>query len=123
MKIIKFLPLLPAVFLAIISLNWILMPDAAAESLGLIFNDPLEKNTIIRDFTAFFLATSIFCFLGFFTKSPEWLYASGIIFLIALVFNATATIFHDAMFAADAFFVEVVLAVICFLSGKFINKF
>lgn len=99
------------------------MPDAAAESLGLIFNDPLEKNTIIRDFTAFFLATSIFCFLGFFTKSPEWLYASGIIFLIALVFNAAATIFHDAMFAADAFFVEVVLAVICFLSGKFINKF
>ena len=109
MKIIKFLPLLPAVLLAIISLNWILMPDAAAESLGLIFNDPLEKNTIIRDFTAFFLATTIFCFLGFFTKSPEWLYASGIIFLIALVFNAAATIFHDAMFAADAFFVEVVL--------------
>ena len=83
MKIIKFLPLLPAVLLAIISLNWILMPDAAAESLGLIFNDPLEKNTIIRDFTAFFLATTIFCFLGFFTKSPEWLYASGIIFLIS----------------------------------------
>ena len=80
MKIIKFLPLLPAVLLAIISLNWILMPDAAAESLGLIFNDPLEKNTIIRDFTAFFLPPVFSVFLGFFTKSPEWLYASELFF-------------------------------------------
>tara|TARA_B100000123_G_scaffold199628_1_gene149919 strand:- start:519 stop:890 length:372 start_codon:yes stop_codon:yes gene_type:complete len=123
MKIIKFLPLIPAVLLAIISLNWIFMPETAAESLGLIFNDPLEKNTIIRDFTAFFLSTCIFCFLGFFTKSPEWLYASGIIFFIALVFNVVATIFHNASFSADAFMVEVILAIICFLSGRYVNKF
>ena len=28
-------------------------------------------------------------------------------FLIALVFNAAATIFHDAMFAADAFLLKL----------------
>ena len=122
MKALLYAPLLPAIFLALIAINWIFNPESAASSLGLIISDPVEKNTLIRDFTAFFLGTSIFCFLGFITKRPEWYFASAIIFLIALLFNVLANIFHDASFVLETFIVELILALACFLSGKYTNR-
>ena len=121
MKLLSYAPLLPAIFLALIALNWIFNPEAAASSLGMIIPDP-EENTLIRDFTAFFLGTSIFCFLGFITKKPEWYFASAIIFLIALLFNVFANIFHDASFVLETFIVELILALACFFSGQYTNR-
>ena len=48
-------------------------PASAAESLGMAYLDGEGRNTQIRDFTAFFLATSIMCYLSFATKKYEYI--------------------------------------------------
>ena len=65
MKIANTLSLFLGVVLTIIAFQWIINPQAAAESLNMIYLEGEGRNTQIRDFTAFFLGQAIFCFLSF----------------------------------------------------------
>ena len=65
MKIANTLSSVLGVVLLLIALQWIFMPASAAESLGMLYLDGDGRNTQIRDFTAFFLASSIMCFLSY----------------------------------------------------------
>ena len=68
MKIANILSAILGLVLATLSIQWIFNPEAAADSLGMLYLEGEGRNTQIRDFTAFFMGTSIMCFLSLFTK-------------------------------------------------------
>ena len=87
MKIANILSIVLTIILGIISAQWIFSPEAAANSLSMIYMEGDARNTQVRDFTAFFLGTSIMSILSFLTKQHQWILSAGIIFLIAGIFN------------------------------------
>ena len=79
MKIANTLSLVLGAVLLLISFQWIFMPAVAAETLNMIYLEGQGRNTQIRDFTAFFLATSTMCFLSFATKKYEFIFSCGLV--------------------------------------------
>ena len=85
MKTARILSGLLGFVLLILGVQWIIDPQAAAEGLALLYFEGEGRNTLIRDFTAFFLGTSLMCFLGLLTKNYQYMVCVAIIFVIALV--------------------------------------
>jgi len=75
MKIANALSIVLGVVLFLIASQWIFTPATAAETLSMPFLEGDARNTQIRDFTAFFLATSIMCFLSFFIYRVSSVYS------------------------------------------------
>ena len=92
MKIANTLSILLAIVLGIISAQWIFSPESAAQSLSMLYMEGDARNTQVRDFTAFFLGTSIMSILSFVTKQYQWIFSAGLIFLIAGIFNVLTAI-------------------------------
>ena len=110
MKIANILSAILGLVLATLSIQWIFNPEAAADSLGMLYLEGEGRNTQIRDFTAFFAASSLFCLFAFFTFRSSWLLAAGLIYLFALGFN----VYHVMYLGGEVqtqLFVEVVLSV------------
>ena len=119
MKIANSLSLLLGLVLGMISLQWILSPQTAAETLNMIYLDGLGRNTQIRDFTAFFLGTSSMCFISLITKQYQWIFSAGIIFMIAGVFNILSSINYNAVIAISSLIAEILFTVIAWTSAFF----
>jgi len=117
MKTANILSALLGTVLALISLQWIFTPEAAAESLNMLYLEGEGRNTQIRDFTAFFLGTSIMSFLSLITKKYEWICSAGIIFLIAAIFNVLASLNHGAPIAITSLVSEVIFFSIAFTAS------
>jgi len=117
MKTANILSALLGTVLALISLQWIFTPEAAAESLNMIYLEGEGRNTQIRDFTAFFLGTSIMSFLSLITKKYEWICSAGIIFLIAAIFNVLASLNHGAPIAITSLISEIIFFSIAFTAS------
>jgi hypothetical protein len=108
--------------LAIIALRWILSPEDSANSLGMVLLDGAGRNTQIRDFTALFASTSIFCFISITTRQYQWIFSSGIVFLLIALISVLASQLHDAPLTYSSLIAEIIFAVIAFTSA-FIYKF
>jgi hypothetical protein len=108
--------------LAIIALRWILSPEDSANSLGMVLLDGAGRNTQIRDFTALFASTSIFCILSITTRQYQWIFSSGIVFLLIALTSVLASQLHDAPLTYSSLVAEIIFAVIAFISA-FIYKF
>ena len=105
------------VVLLLIALQWIFMPASAAESLGMLYLEGDGRNTQIRDFTAFFLASSIMCFLSLASKQYEFIFCCGLIYLIAGTFNILASISYDAPLGVSSLIAEIVFASMAFTAA------
>ena len=110
------------VVLAIIALRWILSPEDSANSLGMVLLDGAGRNTQIRDFTALFASTSIFCFLSITTRQYQWIFSSGIVFSLIALISVLASQLHDAPLTYSSLIAEIIFAVMAFTSA-FIYKF
>ena len=108
--------------LAIIALRWILSPEDSANSLGMVLLEGAGRNTQIRDFTALFASTSIFCFISITTRQYQWIFSSGIVFLLIALISVLASQLHDAPLTYSSLIAEIIFAVIAFTSA-FIYKF
>ena len=117
MKTANILSALLGTVLALISLQWIFTPEAAAESLNMLYLEGEGRNTQIRDFSAFFLGTSIMSFLSLITKKSEWICSAGIIFLIAAIFNVLASLNHGAPIAITSLISEIIFFSIAFTAS------
>ena len=122
MKIAYTLSGILGVVLAIIALRWILSPEDSAYSLGMVLLDGAGRNTQIRDFTALFASTSIFCFLSIVTRQYQWIFSSGIVFSLIALINVLASQLHDAPLTYSSLIAEIIFAVMAFTSA-FIYKF
>ena len=122
MKIAYTLSGILGLVLAIIALRWILSPEDSANSLGMVLLDGAGKNTQIRDFTALFASTSIFCFLSIVTRQYQWIFSVGLIYLIVAITSIYASFFFDAPIATSSLVAEIIFATMAFISA-FIYKF
>ena len=122
MKIAYTLSGILGVVLAIIALRWILSPEDSANSLGMVLLDGAGRNTQIRDFTALFASTSIFCFISITTRQYQWIFSSGIVFLLIALISVLASQLHDAPLTYSYLIAEIIFAVMAFTSA-FIYKF
>ena len=117
MKLANILSILLATVLGVISLQWILSPETAAQSLSMIYMEGDARNTQVRDFTAFFLGTSIMSILSFLTKQYQWIFSAGIIFLIAAIFNVLTSIYYETDLAVASLISEIIFTCIAFTSA------
>ena len=122
MKIAYTLSGVLGVVLAIIALRWILSPEDSANSLGMVLLDGAGRNTQIRDFTALFASTSIFCFISITTRQYQWIFSSGIVFSLIALISVLASQLHDAPLTYSSLIAEIIFAVMAFTSA-FIYKF
>ena len=122
MKIAYTLSGILGVVLAIIALRWILSPEDSANSLGMVLLDGAGRNTQIRDFTALFASTSIFCFISITTRQYQWIFSSGIVFSLIALISVLASQIHDAPLTYSSLIAEIIFAVMAFTSS-FIYKF
>jgi len=122
MKIAYTLSGILGVVLAIIALRWILSPEDSANSLGMVLLDGAGRNTQIRDFTALFASTSIFCFISITTRQYQWIFSSGIVFSLIALISVLASQIHDAPLTYSSLIAEIIFAVMAFISA-FIYKF
>ena len=121
MKYANILSAILGLVLAAISIQWIFNPQSAADSLGMLYLEGDGRNTQIRDFTAFFMGTSIMCFLSFITKQYQWILCAGIIFFIAALFNVISSFIHDAPIVYSALISEILFTMIA-VSATLIYK-
>ena len=117
MKLANILSILLATVLGVISLQWILSPETAAQSLSMIYMEGDARNTQVRDFTAFFLGTSIMSILSFLTKQYQWIFSAGIIFLIAAIFNVLTSINYATDIAVASLISEIIFTCMAFTSA------
>ena len=117
MKIANTLSLTLGSVLLLISIQWIFMPEVAAETLNMIYLEGEGRNTQIRDFTAFFLATSSMCFLSFATKKYEFIFSCGLVYMLAAVFNIFASVSHEAPLALSSLVSEIVFTLMAWISA------
>ena len=103
--------------LAIIALRWILSPEDSANSLGMVLLDGAGRNTQIRDFTALFASTSIFCFLSITTRQYQWIFSSGIVFSLIALISLLASQLHDAPLTYSSLIAEIIFAIMAFTSA------
>tara|TARA_Y100000996_G_scaffold393435_1_gene356956 strand:- start:124 stop:957 length:834 start_codon:yes stop_codon:yes gene_type:complete len=77
-------------------LNWVFTPINAASDFGFVFNElnSSAQNALLRDFSAFFVATFLFSILGVITLNSEWFFSAGIVYTCAGIFNLIAIFTH-----------------------------
>ena len=122
MKLANILSGILGLVLTIIAIRWIFLPEESANSLGMILLEGSGKNTQIRDFTSIFASTAIFCFLSIATKQFQWIFSSGIIFLIIAIISIVASQLHVAPITYSSLIAEIIFASIAFTSA-FLYKF
>ena len=122
MKIAYTLSGILGLVLAIIALRWILSPEDSANALGMVLLDGAGKNTQIRDFTALFASTSIFCFISITTRQYQWIFSTGIVFSLIALISLLASQLHDAPLTYSSLIAEIIFSIMAFTSA-FIYKF
>ena len=122
MKTANILSIILALILGIISLQWIFSPEEAANSLSMIYMEGDARNTQVRDFTAFFLGTTMMSFLSYVTKQYQWILSAGIFYLIAAIFNVLTSINYDTDIAIASLISEIIFTSMAFTSAYIYKK-
>ena len=122
MKIANILSAILGLVLATLSIQWIFNPEAAADSLGMLYLEGEGRNTQIRDFTAFFMGTSIMCFLSFFTKKYEFIFCCGLVYMFAAIFNVISSIYHGAPLGLSSLISEIVFTSMAYIAALNFKK-
>ena len=117
MKIANTLSILLGTVLGIISAQWIFSPESAAQSFSMVYMEGDARNHQVRDFTAFFLGTSIMSILSFVTKQYQWIFSVGLIFLIAGIFNVLTAINYETEIAISSLISELIFTSMAFTAA------
>ena len=117
MKVANVLSILLTVVLGLIATQWIISPESAALSLNMPYLEGDARNTQVRDFTAFFLGTSIMSILSFITKQYQWIFSAGLIFLIAGIFNVLTAINYETEIAIASLISELIFTSMAFTAA------
>ncbi len=97
-------------------------PETAARQLGMPLLEGMARSTQIGDFGSFFLCSSIAAFFGAWNRSPLMLYMAAFLIGGAAVCRMIASVLHDAPFATTFIAVELILAAIWIVSGRYFHQ-
>jgi len=123
MLLARIISILPAILLLPRGVGWVLNPAENALDFGFIFNELSNhaQNTLIRDFSAFFIGISIMCIIGALRMKYIWLAAPALIFLIVVIAHIIAATIYSTGFM-DVLFGEILLFLLCSLGSYLIYK-
>jgi hypothetical protein len=108
------------VFFLIQGINWIVIPAAAAEALGMPLLDGLGRSTQIGDTASFFLTLGTMSLLGAARSNPQWLRGGAMLLGWAAIARMLAWLLHDAAFAGIFIGVEIVFGTaLLFVASRF----
>ncbi len=97
-------------------------PQTAARQLGMPLLEGIGRSTQIGDFGSFFLCSSIAAFYGAWNRSPLLLYVAALLIGGAALCRMIASLLHDAPFATTFIAVELILATIWVVSGRYFQR-
>jgi hypothetical protein len=109
--IVRGLLLLPGLLMLMNAVSFLVQPEQAAESLGMILLDGVGRSSQIGDMGAFFACTAGFVFYGVARTEPGPIYASAALLISAAVYRIAAWLMHEAEFVTQFIVVEVILFV------------
>lgn len=100
---------LVGVFFSLQALQWIFLPEAAAEGLGMPLLDGVGRSTQVGDMTAFFLGVAAMIGIGVLRQRRTWLHAASLLLGGAAVGRTLAWAVHGADFATQFIAAEVIM--------------
>jgi hypothetical protein len=109
--VIKGLLLIPGLLMLMSAIGFLVQPEQAVESLGMILLDGIGRSSQVGDMGAFFACTAGFVFYGVAKTEPGALYASAALLISAAAYRIAAWLLHEAQFAAEFIAVEIILFV------------
>lgn len=116
---LKVLAGIPAIAFVLLGLAWWIVPDVAADQLGMNLLSDLGLSSQIGDVASFFLTLGACILIGIITNNRIWLYPAIMLLTLATIGRFIAWFFHDAAFATQMIAVEwVVLAILLFASRQ-----
>ena len=115
---IRILAALPGVLLLVSALQWLLVPETAAQGLGSELQDGIGRSTQIGDTGAFFLSTSAMILLGAARQQAHWLYAGALLVGSAAFYRVVAWLAHGAAFATAFIAVELVMCGVLLFTAR-----
>ncbi|PCJ71526.1 MAG: hypothetical protein COA62_02755 [Rhodobiaceae bacterium] len=118
----RILAVLPGLAMGVNAVMWIIKPADTAESLGMPLLDGIGRSTQVGDFTAFFVATALMCFLGALRQNTTWLYGAVLLLGGAAIFRTTAWALHGAELATTFIAIEAILTVMLLVSANLMNR-
>ena len=111
-KTVRIVVAIPGLLMFGSGLQWLIMPQAAAEGLGMPLLEGIGRSTQIGDFAAFFFGTSAMILLGAIKANAQWLHGAAMLLGGAAVMRLAAWMLHDADFATQFIVAEVVMTTI-----------
>ena len=121
-NILRVVAALPGVPMLLNGLSFIFTPVDAAKSLGMPLLDGIGRSTQIGDFTAFFIASSIFIFMGAYLASVRWLNAAALLLGLAAIMRTMAYLLHGADLATTLIAAEIILTVWLVVTGQLLKR-
>lgn len=110
--ILRYLPLLIGAIFAFSSIQWIVDPAAAAESLGMGLLTGVGASTQIGDIGAFFVCIAAMIGLGQRQGHSQWLLGAAMLLGAAAVMRTLAWLAGHADFAVDMIVPELLFSAI-----------
>jgi len=110
--------LLAAIF-AFMTLQWLLNPVGAAETLGMPLLEGTGGNAQIGDFTAFFFSLAVFIGYGAWQQLRLPLYGAALLLGAAALFRIVAALAHGTTLDVPSVAIEVVsTAILLFYASR-----
>ena len=103
---------------ALQGVGFLVVPERAAESLGMPVLDGLGRSTQLGDFAAFFLTLGLSILAGVRPGQARWLYFPAGLLGSAALCRTIAWAFHGAAFAATFIPVEVVASLLLLAAAR-----
>ena len=117
-KVQRIVTTVVGVFFVLQGVGWLVVPQRAAEGLGMPLLDGLARSTQIGDLAAFFLVGGATMVLGARPGRQRLLYVPASLLLLAAFGRTFAWIVHGASFAATFIAVEVVVAALLLAAAR-----
>ncbi len=117
-RVIKLLAGAVGLLMLAMGLQWLIMPGAAAEGLGMTLDVGLGLSTQIGDLSAFFLTAGICTLIGLATRVSSWFYAAALLLGLTAFGRTVAWLVHDASLAIPQVPAEIVMVLILLTAAR-----
>ena len=121
-NIVRLIMALPAIPMALTTLNFVINPSKAAEALGMELLTGIGLSTQLGDFGAFFAVAAFLIGAGSLFMKSEYFKIAALLFGSAALFRTIAWALNGAEFATSLIISEVVLVVWMLVSAEYIKR-
>jgi uncharacterized membrane protein len=116
-RIIAVLVALPAIFMLIMGLRWLIDPAGIAPEFGFPLLSGLGLSSQVGNMSAFFLMIGVSILLGIVLKETTWFYPPALLLILTAAGRMIAWLAHGATLALQMIAVELVISMILVMAA------